>query len=131
MIKILHNNSCSKSRGILEYLDENGVAFEIVDIINDPLNETELRTVLKKLHCPVKDLVRVNDPTYKEKYRDQNLCDEDLLQMLLKNPSLIQRPVIIKGSVAMIGRPVENVKFFIEKYPYFSVKIKKIVSTGN
>ena len=115
MIKILHNNSCSKSRGILEYLDENGVAFEIVDIINDPLNETELRTVLKKLHCPVKDLVRVNDPTYKEKYRDQNLCDEDLLQMLLKNPSLIQRPVIIKGSVAMIGRPVENVKFFIEK----------------
>ena len=115
MIKILHNNACSKSRGILEYLDENGVAFEIIDIINEPLSETELRTVLKKLHCPVTDLVRTNDKFYKETFRDQNLCDEDLFQMLLKNPSLIQRPVIIKGSVAMIGRPIENVKFFIEK----------------
>ena len=115
MIKILHNNSCSKSRGILEYLDENGVPFEIIDIINEPLSETELRTVLKKLHCSVKDLVRTNDKLYKEKFRDQNLCDEDLVQMLLKNPSLIQRPVIIKGSVALIGRPLDNVKIFIEK----------------
>lgn len=115
MIKILHNNSCSKSRGILEFLDENGVSFEIIDIINEPLSETELRTVLKKLNCPVKDLVRANDKIYKETFRNQNLGDEDLIQMLLKNPSLIQRPVIIKGSVAMIGRPIENVKFFIEK----------------
>ncbi|QOW09248.1 arsenate reductase (glutaredoxin) [Kaistella flava (ex Peng et al. 2021)] len=115
MIKILHNNSCSKSRGILEYLDENGVAFEIIDIINQPLSEMELRTVLKKLHCPVKDLVRTNEKLYKEQFGDKNLGDDDLIQMLLQNPELIQRPIIIKGSVAMIGRPIENVKFFLEK----------------
>lgn len=115
MIKILHNNSCSKSRGILEFLDENGVAFEIIDIINEPLSEMELRTVLKKLNCPVKDIVRTNEKLFQEKFRDKNLEDDDLIQMLLQNPSLIQRPIIIKGSVAMIGRPVENVKFFIEK----------------
>ncbi|WHF51999.1 ArsC/Spx/MgsR family protein [Chryseobacterium gotjawalense] len=115
MIKILHNNSCSKSRGILEYLDENGIPFEIIDIINQPLSETELRTVLKKLHCPVKDLVRTNEKLHKEQFKDRNLSDEDLIQMLVKNPELIQRPVIIKGSVAMIGRPIENVKLFIEK----------------
>ncbi|MDN3605788.1 ArsC/Spx/MgsR family protein [Kaistella yonginensis] len=115
MIKILHNNSCSKSRGILEYLDENGVAFEIIDIINEPLSELELRTVLKKLHCSVQDLVRTNDKIYKEQFRDQNLSDDDLIQILLQHPDLIQRPIIIKGSVAMIGRPLENVKFFIEK----------------
>lgn len=115
MIKILHNNTCSKSRGILEYLDENGIAFEIIDIINEPLSETELRTVLKKLHGPIKDLVRTNEKIFKEQFRDKELSDEDLIQMLLQHPELIQRPVIIKGSVAMIGRPIENVKFFIEK----------------
>ncbi|MDQ0477680.1 MULTISPECIES: arsenate reductase family protein [Chryseobacterium] len=114
MIKILHNNSCSKSRGILEYLDENGIPFEIIDIISQPLTEMELRTVLKKLHCPVKDLVRTNEKLYKDQFKDQNLSDEDLIQMLIQNPELIQRPVIIKGSVAMIGRPIENVKLFIE-----------------
>ncbi len=114
MIKILHNNSCSKSRGILEYLDENGVSFEIIDIIADPLSEIEFRTVLKKLHCPVKDVVRTNEKMYKEEIKDKNLCDDDLIQLLLRNPSLIQRPIIIKGSVALIGRPLENVKLFIE-----------------
>lgn len=115
MIKILHNNSCSKSRGILEYLDENGVSFEIIDIINEPLSEMELRTVLKKLHLPLKEMVRTNDKIYQEQFRDKNLDDEGLIQMLLQHPELIQRPILIKGSVAMIGRPIENVKFFIEK----------------
>ncbi len=115
MIKILHNNSCSKSRGILEYLDENGVSFEIIDFIKDPLSELELRTVLKKLHCSVKEVIRTNEKLYQEQFRDKDLGDDELIQMLLHNPTLIQRPIIIKGSVAMIGRPIENVKFFIEK----------------
>lgn len=115
MIKILHNNSCSKSRGILEYLDENGITFEIIDIINEPLSELELRTVIKKLNCSVKDLVRTNERLFQERFRGEILSDDELIQILLQNPSLIQRPIIIKGSVAMIGRPIENVKFFIEK----------------
>ena len=115
MIKILHNDSCSKSRGILEYLDENGVPFEIIDFIENPLSETEFRTVLKKLNGQVKDVVRTNEKLYKEQFKDKNLNDDELIQMLLQNPSLIQRPIIIKESIAMIGRPIENVKFFIEK----------------
>lgn len=115
MIKILHNNFCSKSRGILEYLDENGVAFEIIDIIEDPLSEEEIMTVLKKLNCPVKDLIRTGEAIYKEKTKDQQLSDAELIQLIVRYPSLIQRPVIIKGSVALIGRPLENVKIFIEK----------------
>lgn len=115
MIKILHNNSCSKSRGILEYLDENGVPFEIIDFIENPLSETEFRTVLKKLNGQVKDVVRTNEKLYKEQFKDKNLNDDELIQMLLQNPSLIQRPIIIKEGIAMIGRPIENVKFFIEK----------------
>lgn len=115
MIKVLHNNSCSKSRAILEYLDENAVPFEIIDIVENPLTELELKTVLKKLNMPAEELVRKNEALFKEKYAGKDFSEEEWIRVLVENPSLIQRPVLIQGSVAMIGRPVENVKFFIEK----------------
>lgn len=115
MIKVLHNNSCSKSNTILEYLDENNVQFEIIDILNDPLSKTEIKTVLKKLGAEPLEIVRKNEALYKEKFADKNFSDEEWIKILHENPSLIQRPILIKGSVAMIGRPIENVKFFIEK----------------
>lgn len=114
MIKVLHNNSCSKSRAILEHLDENNVAFEIIDIINDPLSVLEMKTVLKKLNIPVQELIRKNEILYKQKFEGKAFSDDEWLQILAENPSLIQRPILIKGSVAMIGRPIENVKFFID-----------------
>lgn len=115
MIKILHNNSCSKSRAILEYLDENNVPFEIIDIVENPLSELELKTVLKKLNLSVHDIIRKNEALFKEKFSDKNLNDDEWIKVLSENPALIQRPILVQGSVAMIGRPIENVKFFIEK----------------
>ncbi|ACU07978.1 Arsenate reductase [Flavobacteriaceae bacterium 3519-10] len=115
MIKVLHNNACSKSRAILEHLDENNVHFEIIDFIENPLSETELRTVVKKLNTDVKDLIRKNDPLFREKYCDKEYTEDEWIKILLESPSLMQRPILIKGSVAMIGRPIENVRFFIEK----------------
>lgn len=115
MIKVLHNNACSKSRSILEYLDENGVQFEIIDFVKEPLCEIELKTVIKKLNLPAESLVRKNEKLYQEKYVGKQFSEEEWISILLQNPSLIQRPILIKGAVAMIGRPIENVKFFIEK----------------
>ncbi len=115
MIKVLHNNSCSKSRSILEYLDENNVPFEIIDFIENPLSETELKTVLKKLNKSVHEIIRKNEDLFKEKFADKDFSEEEWIKILIENPSLIQRPILIKGSVAMIGRPMENVKFFIKK----------------
>ena len=115
MIKVLHNNSCSKSRGILEFLDENNVAFEIIDFVEHPLSEMELKTVLKKLNMNVQEIIRKNETLFREKFSDKNLSDEEWIKVLIENPELIQRPILIKGSVAMVGRPIENVKFFIEK----------------
>ena len=114
MIKVLHNNSCSKSRAILEHLDENNVAFEIIDIIQNPLSETELKTVLKKMNADVHAIIRKNDPFFREKYEGQELSEEEWIKILVENPSLIQRPILIKGPVAMLGRPIENVRLFIE-----------------
>lgn len=114
MLKVLHNNSCSKSRGVLEYLDENGVDFEMIDIVNDPLSVLEIKTVLKKLDMNVNDIIRKDEAIYKEKFSNQSLNDDEWMEILANNPFLIQRPILVKREVAMIGRPIENVKLFLE-----------------
>ena len=98
-----------------EYLDENNVPFEIIDFMESPLTEMELTTVLKKLNTDVQGLIRKNDPLYQEKFAGKTYSNEEWIKILAENPSLIQRPILIKGPVAMVGRPIENVKFFIEK----------------
>jgi arsenate reductase len=115
LVKVLHNGSCSKSNAVLEYLDENGVPFEIIDIVEDPLSILEIKTVLKKLNQSVFHLIRKTEKLYIENFANKNLSEEEWIKVLSENPSLIQRPIIIKGSVAMLGRPIENVKYFIEK----------------
>ena len=115
LVKVLHNGNCSKSNAVLEYLDENGVPFEIINIIEDPLSILEIKTVLKKLNQSVFHIIRKTDQLYLEKYADKNYSEEEWIKILSENPSLIQRPILVKGSVAMLGRPIDNVKFFIEK----------------
>ncbi|SMP11589.1 ArsC/Spx/MgsR family protein [Chryseobacterium profundimaris] len=115
IVKVLHNGNCSKSNAVLEYLDENGVPFEIINIVEEPLSVQEIKAVLKKLNQSVFHIIRKNEKVYLEKYAGKNLSEEEWIQVLSENPSLIQRPILIKGSVAMLGRPVENVKYFIDK----------------
>ncbi len=115
MIKVLHNNSCSKSRAILEFLDENGLEFQIVDIIENPPSVDELRAVIQMVGCTPQEITRKNEKLFKDNFADKQLSDDELLQVLSENPTLIQRPILIKGSVAKIGRPIENVRFFIDK----------------
>lgn len=115
IVKVLHNGNCSKSNAVLEYLDENGVPFEIINIVEEPLSVQEIKAVLKKLNQNVFHIIRKNEKLYLEKYAGKNLSEEEWIKILSENPSLIQRPILIKGSVAMLGRPVENVKYFIDK----------------
>jgi arsenate reductase len=115
LVKVLHNGNCSKSNAVLEYLDENGVPFEIINIVEEPLSVQEIKTVLKKLNQNVFHIIRKNEKLYLEKYAGKDLSEEEWIKVLSENPSLIQRPILIKGSVAMLGRPVENVKYFIDK----------------
>mgnify|MGYP000861552183 CR=1 FL=1 len=115
MIKVLHNSSCSKSRSVLEFLDENNADFEIIDIVNDPLSELEIKTLLKKLGKTARSLIRTNEGLYKNQFEGKEFSDEEWIRILAENPSLIQRPILIKGKIAMIARPIEKAKFFIEK----------------
>ena len=83
-------------------------------MVNEPLSVIEIKSVLQKLGIGIRDLVRTNEKIFVENYEGKDLSDDELLHLLEKHPELIQRPIVIKGSKAVIGRPLEKVKEFVE-----------------
>ncbi|MCT3759219.1 arsenate reductase (glutaredoxin) [Elizabethkingia anophelis] len=113
-IQILHNSRCSKSREALQYLENQNIDFELINIIQNPLNKQEVVSVLQKLGMKAEDLVRKSDALFKEKYAGHELDEDAWINVLVDNPTLIQRPVVIKDNKAVIGRPLENIVDFLK-----------------
>ncbi|TZF86530.1 arsenate reductase (glutaredoxin) (plasmid) [Pedobacter sp. BS3] len=109
MIQILHNNRCSKSRCALQYLENEHIAHQVIPYLENPLNKEELRELINKLGITPEALVRKNEAVYKEHYQDKTFSDEEWISILTENPILIERPIVIKGNKAVIGRPLETV----------------------
>lgn len=110
MIKILHNNRCSKSRESLAFLEGEKVDFEVINYIDNPLSKEEIKELLSILNLPAKDIVRTTEALWKENFKGKDYTEEELIDILVQNPRLIQRPIVIKDGKAAIGRPLENVK---------------------
>ena len=108
-IKIYHNPRCRKSREALNIIQNHGIEPEILLYLETPPSREELRDLLKKLDISAEELVRKEEKLYKEVYRDQELTEQEWIVILADNPKLIQRPIVIKGSKAIIGRPPEIV----------------------
>jgi len=109
-VLIYHNPRCSKSRQTLELLQKNNINPEIIDYLNSPPSENELSEIIKKLSISVHDLVRKNEKIYKMvTEKNPEPTDSQLIQAMAINPILIQRPIVINGEKAVIGRPPENV----------------------
>ncbi len=108
-MKIYHNNRCSKSRCGLQLLKDSGQEFEIIDYLKNPLSEKEIKELLKKLDFTPIQLVRKNEAIWKENYKNKNLTDSDIIKAMATHPKLIERPIVIKGNKAVIGRPPENI----------------------
>ena len=108
-VQILHNNRCSKSRQALGLLTDNGIEPEIVKYLDEPLSKTELQELLKKLKVPASAIIRKGEKDYKENFKGKELSEEDWIDAMVKYPKLIERPIVIKGNKAIIGRPPENV----------------------
>ena len=113
MIKILHNNRCSKSRCGLELLEKSGKPFEIVKYLEDTLTTKELKELVKLLGIKPIDLVRKNEVIWKAEFKDKNLNDDQIIDAMVKNPKLIERPIVINGNKAVIGRPTEKISEII------------------
>ena len=108
-VTIWHNPRCSKSRNAATLLEEKGVDAKIVKYLDTPPSKEELVEMLKMLDINARELMRTKEAIYKElNLKDEN--DEDkLIEAMVNNPKLIERPIVIKDGKAAIGRPIENI----------------------
>jgi arsenate reductase len=113
MIKIYHNPRCSKSRQGLELLQNSGKEFEIVKYLENTPTKDELISIIEKLQIKPVELVRKNEAIWKENYKGKELSDSEIVEAMIQNPKLIERPIVINNSKAAIGRPLENIQNII------------------
>jgi arsenate reductase len=109
-MKIFHNPRCRKSRETLKIIEQSGAKVQIINYLKDIPTKNELKKILEKLDIPAEKLLRKGEPIFKENYKGQNLSNEEWINAMLKNPKLIERPIVVKGNKAVIGRPPQNVK---------------------
>jgi len=110
MIKIYHNPRCSKSRQAIELLNSKNTKHEIILYLEEDLKINEIKNLLKLLNLNVRDIIRTSESAYKEyNLQDKSLSEEFLIQKIIENPKLLQRPIIINQNQAVIGRPTENI----------------------
>lgn len=109
-MKIYHNPRCRKSRETLQILQENGVEPEVVLYLENRLSEKELKAILTKLKLKASDIIRKSESIYKEEFKGKELSDDQWVKAMIKYPKLMERPIVVKGSKAVLGRPPENVE---------------------
>ncbi len=114
-MKIYHNPRCRKSRETLELLRAHGVEPQIVEYLKTPPSKEELRDILRKLGMRPEQLVRKGEALYKEQFKGKSLSDEEWLEVLTQHPRLIERPIVLAGDRAVIGRPPENVLQLLDR----------------
>lgn len=112
MITIWHNQKCSKSREAISLVGE--LEYEVVKYLEDNITKEDLLDLLKKLSIGPRELMRTKEEIYKELDLANELDDEKLIEAMLKYPKLIERPIIIKGDRAIIGRPSEKILPFLK-----------------
>lgn len=108
-VTIYHNPRCSKSRNTLALLEENGISPDIVLYLEQPPGVEDLKKLLKKLGISAGELVRRGEADYKAAGLGKESSDADVLAAMARYPKLIERPIVVKGNKAVLGRPPENV----------------------
>ena len=113
MIKIYHNNRCSKSRKGVQLLEESGKEFEIIKYLENIPTQEELTNIISILNISPIDLVRTNETNWKENFKGKELNDMEIIAAMVEFPKLIERPIVINNDKAVIGRPTELIESII------------------
>lgn len=108
-ITVYHNTRCTKSREACSILEKKKIAFDTVEYLKTPLNAKELKDLLKKLGLKAGELVRKKEPLFQEKFASKKLTEAQWIKTMIQYPILIERPILVKGDIAIIGRPPEKV----------------------
>ena len=109
MITIYHNPRCTKSREGLCEIENLNQPFKIRKYHVEPFTKVELEEVIKKLNIHPIELVRTKESIWIENYKGKELSNSQIIQAMLENPKLIERPIIVKGNNAVIGKPIEHI----------------------
>ena len=114
-LTIYHNPRCSKSRATLALLHEHVGSPQIVEYLKTPPTAAELEAILAKLGIRPEALVRKGEDIYRKRYAGRSLTDAQWIEAMVKHPILIERPIVVKGDRAVIGRPPDNVLTLLER----------------
>jgi arsenate reductase len=107
---VYHNPRCSKSRCALDLLKEKGIDYEVVEYLNEVPTEKELKQVILKLGIRPEELLRKGEDDFKINYKGKTLSDDEWIRAMVKFPKLIERPIVIKGEMAVVARPAERIE---------------------
>lgn len=113
MIQIYHNPRCGKSRNCLAFIDDSGQDYEIIKYLEQAPTYNELVSLLKKLNMKPLELVRQKEKIWIENFKNKTMTDDEIIQAIISNPILIERPIVIKEDKAIIGRELDKVAVFI------------------
>lgn len=108
-VVIYHNPRCSKSRQTLALLQERSIEPEIIEYLKTPPSESELDTILKKLGKEPEALMRKGEDEYKAHFKDKDLSRDEAIALMVQYPKVIERPIVVNGDKAAVGRPPESV----------------------
>lgn len=108
-MKIYHNPRCSKSRQTLQLIREAGKEVQVIEYLKKPPTEAELRELIRCLGYTPEELIRKNEAIFKEKFKDKQYTQDEWIKIMVENPVLIERPIVVAGNKAVLGRPPENV----------------------
>ncbi len=109
MVTIYHNPRCKKSRAGLQYLQTKTDDIQIVEYLKNPLSEEELKKLLMLLNKKPQEMVRTQEAVYKQNFKGKNFTDDEWVKIMVENPKLIKRPIVVKGNKAVWGDPAEEI----------------------
>ena len=109
MILIYHNPRCSKSREALDILETSKADYEVIKYMDELLSIEKLKELITLLKIQPIELVRTNEAIWKENFKNSDLTDDELIAAMAKHPKLIERPIVINGNKAVIGRPPQKI----------------------
>ncbi|WP_337966754.1 arsenate reductase (glutaredoxin) [uncultured Flavobacterium sp.] len=114
MIQVYHNPRCGKSRNCLAFIEQTNQKYEIIPYLTETPTFNELKDLLGKLNLDPIQLVRIKEKIWIENYKGKELTNDEIIQAMIDNPILIERPIVIKDGKAIIGRDLDNVAAFLE-----------------
>ena len=110
-LTVYQKPTCTKCRTVLKTLNDRGVEFDAINYYEVPLTEAQLRGLLKKLALTPQEILRKDEPVARELgIGKETYSDEELITLMIKHPDLIQRPIVVHGNQAVLGRPPENIE---------------------